>query len=142
MDPELVRYEGNGNMPVLTETVSDFASAVLNPLFGPGKLASRILAFEQSQSASSWRRPEVIENIRNGCRPCALRTTVPDRHSSRFHDASVKVITVVEQANAGDTGLAIRQIESNHHAASQNNDHILCATLAHLRVKLMFPSQR
>jgi hypothetical protein len=115
MGSELVRYEDA--IPVLTETVSDFASAVLNPLFGLGKLAARILAvraeskrLKLEESRGRWEHQERMQAMR-------LQAKVADQHSSRLHVANMKAIRVIERANAGEAERAIRQLESNYDIA-------------------------
>jgi hypothetical protein len=115
MGSELVRYEGA--VPVLTETVSDFATTVLHPLFGLGKLASRILAIRAEtrrikleETRGRWEHQERMEAVR-------LQAHAFDRHSSRLHEENMKAIRMLERANEREAERAIRQLESNYDIA-------------------------
>jgi hypothetical protein len=115
MGSELVRYEGA--VPVLTETVSDFATTVLHPLFGLGKLASRILAIRAEtrrikleETRGRWEHQEQMEAVR-------LQAHAFDRHSGRLHEQNMKAISLLERANEREAERAIRQLESNYDIA-------------------------
>jgi|SRR5579872_3977025 len=115
MGSELVRYEGG--VPVLTETVADFATTVLHPLFGLGKLASRILAIRAEtrrlkleEARDRWEHEERMETVR-------LQAHAFDRHSSRLHEENMKAIRMLERANEREAERAIRQLESNYDIA-------------------------
>jgi hypothetical protein len=115
MGSELVRYEDA--VPVLTETVSDFATTVLHPLFGLGKLASRILAIRAEtkrikleETRGRWEHQERMQAMH-------LQAHAFDQHSSRLHKENMKAVRMLERANEREAERAIRQIESNYDIA-------------------------
>ena len=115
MGSELVRYEGG--VPVLTEAVSDFATTVLHPMFGLGKLASRILAIRAEtkrikleEAQARWGHEEEMQRTR-------LQAQAFNQHSNRLHEENMKAIRVLERANEREADRAIRQIESNYDIA-------------------------
>jgi hypothetical protein len=100
MGSELIRYEDA--IPVLAETVTEFAGAVLNPLFGMGKLAAKVLAMrveskrlKLEETRGRWEHQERMQAVR--MQAVRLQARALDQHSSRLHAANMKAIQVVER---------------------------------------------
>lgn len=115
MGSELVRYEGQ--TPVFAEAVSDFASAVLHPLFGLGRLASRVLAVRAESKRLRLEEIQGGREHRERMQKTRLQAEVLDRHSSRLHEANLESIRAMERADARKTEIALRQIETNYDLA-------------------------
>jgi hypothetical protein len=115
MGSELVRYEGG--IPVLTEAVSDFATTALHPLFGLGKLASRILAVRAEGKRLKLEEARDRREHQERMETTRLQAQAYAEHSSRLREVNLKAIQLLERANEREAERAIRQIESNYDIA-------------------------